>query len=95
MKNTEETGTASGFACRAAGLPKRHKRPLCPGGWSEPGGRWEVGEAGKAKAVLGGSLLTAPGAAPQRQNSRALLQEKERSAGLIYVFMPLSAYGET
>lgn len=78
----------------ATGLPEWHKLPLCPGGWSEPGGGQEAGESGAAEAVLGGSLLTAPGAAPQRQNSRALLREGG-NARLIYVFMPPPAYSET
>lgn len=76
------------------GLPERHERPLCPGGWSKPGGGREAGESREAEAVPGGSLLTAPGAAPQRQNSRALLGERGY-ARLIYVFMPPSAYSET
>lgn len=87
---------ASGSHAGQLGFPNGHKCPLCPDGWSEPGGGQEVGESREAEAVPGGSLLTAPGAAPQCQNSRALLRgERERSAGLIYVFMPPSVYSET
>lgn len=43
------------------------------------GAGWRAGERGDV--ALGGSLLTVPGAAPQHQNSRALLQEREEAKG--------------